>query len=165
MNASEQNLPDVGHITRQKVLDFPKELDITDFDASQEWLDHWKNRHNPANIRLGEDVLKAYFLFFLRKRLEEVLKKSWLKPTYSPWSYVFRWRLQDILIKTNLFFLVMLLQDVLLRCLQDVFKTPCKYVFKTSSRHLQDVLKTFWRHLEDVFKIYHQIKMSLLTRL
>ena len=76
MNASEQNLPDVGHITRQKVLDFPKELDITDFDASQEWLDHWKNSHNPANIRLGEDVLKAYFLFFLRKRLEEVLKKS-----------------------------------------------------------------------------------------
>ena len=38
------------------------------------------------------------------------------------------------------------------RRLQDVFKTPCQNVFKTSSRHFQDVFKTFSRPLQDVFK-------------
>ena len=40
------------------------------------------------------------------------------------------------------------LQDVLPRRLQNVFKTSCKYVLKTSSRHFEDVL----RRLEDIFK-------------
>ena len=42
----------------------------------------------------------------------------------------------------------------LLRHLQDVFKT--------SSRHLQEVLQ---RYLQDVIKVYHQVKLYLLTRL
>ena len=65
-----------------------------------------------------------------------------------------------------------------------VFKTSSRRlqdVFKTSSRHLQDVLprrlqnvfktssrrlaKTSSRHLQDVFKTYHQVKLFLLTRL
>ena len=33
-----------------------------------------------------------------------------------------------------------------------VFKTSCKNVFKTSSRHLQDVFKTSLRCLQDIFK-------------
>ena len=72
---------------------------------------------------------------------------------------------------------------------EDVFKTSwsrpiyssCPYVFKTSSRHLQDVLprrlqdvfktssrrlaNTSWRHLQDVLKTYHQVKLFLLTSL
>ena len=36
----EQNLPIGGHITREKALDFAKELYITDFKASEGWLDH-----------------------------------------------------------------------------------------------------------------------------
>ena len=43
------------------------------------------------------------------------------------------------------------LQDVLPRRLQDVFKTSSRCLAKTSSRHLQDVFKTFWR-LQDIFK-------------
>ena len=47
---------------------------------------------------------------------------------------------------------------------EDVFKTSWSrpiysswpYVFKTSSRHLQDVLQ---RYLQDVFKTYHQVKL------
>ena len=66
-------------------------------------------------------------------------------------------RLQDVLVKSNIF--------VLAIHLQDVFKTSCKNVFKTSSRHLQDVFKTPSRYLQDVFKIYHQVKLFLLTRL
>ena len=33
-------------IIRDKALDFAKELNITDFKASEGWLDWWKNRHN-----------------------------------------------------------------------------------------------------------------------
>ena len=72
-------------------------------------------------------------------------------------------RLQEVLIKTNIFVLVIHLQDV--------FKTSCQDVFKTSSRYLQDVFKTFSRHLQDVlqrclqdaFKTYHQVILFLLT--
>ena len=83
---------------------------------------------------------------------------------------------EDVLVKTNIFFLTMRLQSVFKtssRGLQYVFKTSCKNVFKTSSRRLQDVLKTSSRHLQDVlqrylqdvFKTYHQVKLFLLTRL
>ena len=46
MNKRERNLPTGGHIIRKKALDFAKELNITDFKASEGWLDRWKNRHN-----------------------------------------------------------------------------------------------------------------------
>ena len=39
MNPHEQNVPIGGHINREKVLDFAKELNITDFKASKRWLD------------------------------------------------------------------------------------------------------------------------------
>ena len=59
-------------------------------------------------------------------------------------------RLQDVLIKTNVFVLAIRLQDVFktfLRRLQDSYKN----VFKTSSRHLRDVLpKTSSKRLQDV---------------
>ena len=46
MNEREQNVPIVGHINREKALDFAIELNITDFKASEGWLGCWKNRHN-----------------------------------------------------------------------------------------------------------------------
>ena len=46
MNARERNVPIGGYIIREKALDFAKELNITDFKASDGWLDRWKNRHN-----------------------------------------------------------------------------------------------------------------------
>ena len=106
----------------------------------------------PTNIRLDEDFLKTSFVF------------------------IFRRRLQDVLIKTNMFALALRLQktssrrlgqDQYIRLgytssrrLQDVFKTSCQDVFKTFSRRLQDVLqkrlqdifKTSSKHLQDVFK-------------
>ena len=53
-------------------------------------------------------------------------------------------RLQDVLVKNNIFALAMHLQDV--------FKTSCQNVFKTSSRHLQDVSKMSSRRLQEIFK-------------
>ena len=71
------------------------------------------SRSVPANVRLDEDVLKTSFVF------------------------VFRRRLQDVLVKTNIF--------VLGICLQDVFKTFSRRLAKTSSRRLQNVFKTSWK--------------------
>ena len=105
--------------------------------------------------------------------------------------FVFRRRLQDVLIKTNMFALALRLQktssrrlgqDQYIRLghmssrrLQDVFKTssrPLQGVFKTSSRRFEDVFKMSSRHLQDVlqrylqdvFKTYHQVKLFLFSR-
>ena len=61
------------------------------------------------------------------RRLEEVLKTS----------FVFG-RLEDVLVKNNIFVLAI---------------------------RLQDVFKTFPRRLQDFFKTYHEVKLFLLTRL
>ena len=48
--------------------------------------------------------------------------------------------------------------------LQDIFKTSSKRfenVFKTSWRHLQDVLQ---RCLQDIFKTYYQVELFLVTQ-
>ena len=82
----------------------------------------------PANIRLGEDVLKtsSALTFFVFK---DVLKRS-------------SRHLQDIVAR---------------RLLEDVFKTSCRYVLKTSwtrlcKRSCKHVLKTFWRRLKDALE-------------
>ena len=87
------------------------------------------------------------------RRLNDVFKTSFV--------FVFRRRLQDVLIKANIFVLVIRIQDifktfsrhrqdVLPRRLQNVFKTYWKNFLKTSSRRLQDVFKTFSRRLQDI---------------
>ena len=105
----------------------------------------------PANIRLDEDVLKTSFVF------------------------VFRRRLQDVLIKTNMFALTLRLQKtsssrlgqdqyvclghMSSRRLQDLFKASSK----TSSRCLQDIFKT---SCKDIFKTFsrHTIKLTCSTK-
>ena len=108
-----------------------------------------------------------HYSYLFRKRLEDVFKTS-------------SKRLQDVLIKTNIFILLIRLQktssrrfqDVLPRRLQNVLKTSCKNVFQTSSKHLaktfQDLFKissrslakTSSRHLQDVFKTGRLAKKS-----
>ena len=114
----------------------------------------------PANIRLDEDV------FCLRPQ-----KTSWR-------------RIQDVLIKTNMFALALGLQKTSSRCLgqneyirlghtssrrlQDIFKTSCQDVFKMSSKCLQDVLKNFFkrssRRLQDVLKTSSRHLQDVLQR-
>ena len=95
------------------------------------------NTNNPANIRLDEDVWKTSWrrlssFFFLRRRLQEAFKRSWSRRIYSP----FFTRLQ----KTS--------SRRLVPCkyIEEVFKTSCKDVFKTSSRRFQayQQMKLFW---------------------
>ena len=77
-------------------------------------------------------------------------------------------RLQDVLIKKNIFFLVKRLQKKSWWCLdqdkyirlghkssgrlQDVFKTSSRRLAKASSRRLHDVLKTSSKRFQDVLK-------------
>ena len=125
---------------------------------------------SPANIRLGEDVLKTSFVFIFRRRLQDIFKTYWSRRIYSPNSYVFRRRFQDVF-KTS----SRCLAKTSSKRLQDIFKTSCKNVSETSSRHFQDVFKTSSnvfktssRCLAKIssrrFQTHHQGKLFLLTR-
>ena len=109
------------------------------------------------------------------RRFEDVLKTSFV--------FVFRRRLQDALIKTNIFTILIRLQKTSWRRLedvfktssrllakasskpfQDVFKTSCKNVFKTPSRRFQDIFKTSSRRIEDVFNTSLRHLQDVLQR-
>ena len=134
-------------------------------DLPNKWFERRLKRMAPTNIRLDEDFLKTSFVFIFRRRLQDVLIKTNMFALALRLQKTSSRRLQDVLVKTNIFVLAIRLQDV--------FKTSCKNVFKTSSRRLQGVLKTsskrlqdvLQRYLQDVFKTYHQVKLFLLTRL
>ena len=104
----------------------------------------------PANIRLDEDVLKTSFIFVFRRRLQDVLIKTNMFALALRLQKTSSRRLQDVLVKTNIFVLAIRLQDVFKtfsRRLQDIFKTSCKNVFKTSSRRLAKISS---RRFQDV---------------
>ena len=89
---------------------------------------------------------------------------SWWR-RHEDFVFVFRKRLQDVLIKTNMFALALCLQQTSSRRLgQDQYirlgHTSSRRLAKTSARHLQDVLQIYLQH---VFKTYHQVKLFLLT--
>ena len=99
-------------------------------------------------------------------------KASLSRRIYSPYSHVFRRRLdQDPYIRLG-HTSSRRVQDVLPRRFQKVFKTSSRRLAKTSSRRFQDIFKTFLKRLQDVlqkclqdiFKTYHQVKLFLLTR-
>ena len=98
-------------------------------------------------------LMKTSWRRLLTLSSEDVFKTFSSRSIYLPYSYVFRRRLQDVLIKTNIFVLAIRLQDV--------FKTFSRRLAKTSSRHLQDILQ---RCLQDVFKTYHQVKLLIQVK-
>ena len=88
--------------------------------------------------------------------------KSYVRPHLDYYHQTFvlmNLRLQDVLIKTNIFSLVIRLQDVLVKTnifvlairLEDVFKTFSRRLAKASSRLLQDVFKT---SCKDIFNMF-----------
>ena len=89
--------------------------------------------------------------------------------TKLPSKRMFSWRrLEDLLIKTNIFALVTRLQKTSSRrfdqdqyirfghtpsrCLQNVFKTFSRRLQDVLQNRLQEILKTFPRRLQDIFK-------------
>ena len=113
----------------------------------------------PANIRLDEDVLKMSFVFVFRRRL----KPSSRRLDQDKYVCVSLTSSEDVLVKTNIFVLVICLQDVIKTSCQDVFKTFSRRLAKTSSRHLQDVFKT---SCKDIFKTFSRriIRLNCLPR-
>ena len=84
MNARERNVPIGGYIIREKALDFAKELNITDFKASDGWLDRWKNRRNVVFLAIsGEE-----------RSCTEEMTASWAQ-THLP-TILSRYDLRDI---------------------------------------------------------------------
>ena len=88
------------------------------------------------------------------RRLEDVFRFR-LQKTSSR-------RLQDVLIKTNMFALALRLQDVFKTSWSRPIYLSWLYVFKTSSRRFQDVFKTFRRRLQNVFKTSSRRLQDLL---
>ena len=106
---------------------------------SVKWRTYLPNfsAHYPANICLDEDVLKTSFVFVFRKRL------------------------QDVVVKTNIFVLAIRLQDdfqTFSRRLQDVLQKRLQDIFKTSSRRFEDIFKTSWK---DIFKTFSRSIIKL----
>ena len=86
------------------------------------------------------------------RRLEDVLKMFFV--------FVFRRRLQDVLIKTNMFALALRFKKT--SCWRLIYSS-WPYIFKTSSKRFQDVFKTSSRHFENVFKTYSRRFQDVLS--
>ena len=93
----------------------------------------------------SEEVFKTF-----SRRLDQ---DEYIRLIHTSW--------EDVLIKNKIFVLVIRLQ-AFSRQLQDIFKTTSRHVQDILLRHLQDVLQIC---LQDVFKTHHQVKLFLLTPL
>ena len=97
-------------------------------------------------------LMRTSFVFVFRRRLQYVLIKANIFVLVIRLQRTSLRLFQDVLISASIFAPVIRLQEVLPRCLPNVFKTSSrllKNVLKTSSRHFQDILP---RRLQDVFK-------------
>ena len=45
-NAHRNNMLDNGNVIKEKALSLAKSIDLTNFRASNGWIDKWKQRHN-----------------------------------------------------------------------------------------------------------------------
>ena len=92
--------------------------------------------------------MQRELLSIFKKRFEAAQQTFVLMKT--SFVFVFRRRLQDVLIKTNMFAFDLRLQDVFKTSWSRPIYSSWLYAFKTSSRRFQDVFKTSSRHFEDV---------------
>ena len=114
-------------------------------------------------------LVKTSWRRFLCFSSEDVFKTSWSKSIYSPCSYVLRRRLENVLIKRNMFVLVIRLAKMSWRRVQNMLKKSCKDVFKTFSRRLQDILSSYKLFLltclQDVFNtLLRYIAKTIICR-
>ena len=116
-----------------------------------------------------KDVFRLCLQKTSSKRIQDVLIKTNIFALVIPFQKTSSRPLQDILLdKTNIFVLAIRLQGVFktfLGRLQDVLQKRLQVIFKTYSRRFSTHLQDVLQiHLQDVFKTYHQVKLFLLTR-
>ena len=90
----------------------------------------------PTNIRSDEDILRTPFVFVFKRLPQEILIKTNIFALLIRLQKASSRRLQDVIIKTNIFVLVIRLKDVFKtfsRRLQDIMERSCKKVFKRYS--------------------------------
>ena len=110
-------------------------------------------KHPPQQILVLMKMSWRHLEGVIRLRLQKKSLRRLNKDVYFPirLQKTASRRVQDVLIKMNIFVLVIRLQDVLPARLEEVIKTSCKNVFKTFLRLLQDVLE---RCLQDILKTF-----------
>ena len=96
-----------------------------------------------VNILLYEDVLKTSSRCLSSWSSVDVFKMSWRRFTKTN-IFTLLIHLQNVLTKTSIFVLAIRLQDV--------FKTFSRHLQKFLQKRIQYILKTSWRCFEDVFK-------------
>ena len=105
-------------------------------------LTHWFcncSSFQRGNIGLDEEVLKTSFVFVFKRGLQDVLIKTNIFALVIHLQKTSSRRNHDVLIKTNIFILVICLQEVFQmfsRCLQDVLLRGLQGVFKTSCKNV-----------------------------
>ena len=115
----------------------------------------WCNKTKQEWFFLFQVVItfQSYSLSLVQMKEKKVLRAS--QQTFvlmkTSFVFVFRRRLQDVLIKTNMFALALRLQDVFKTSWSRPIYLSWPYVFKTFSRRLQDIFKTSSRSLQGVF--------------
>ena len=105
----------------------------------------WKRLEKVFHLRLQKTSSRRLdqddYTCLSHMHSEDIFKNSWSRPKYLSSSYVLK-----TFSKTSS---------------KNVFKTSSRRL-QTLSRHLQDILQ---RCLQDVFKTHHQVKLFLLTHL
>ena len=119
----------------------------------------------------GEGVFHLRLQTTSLRRLQNVLKRQDICLSHTSSEDVFKtsWRRleQAQCIRLGHTSLRRLAKTSSRRCqeverFEDIFKTPCQDVLKTSSKLL---VKMSSKHLQDIFKMYHEVKLFLLTHL
>ena len=85
-NVRSNNIPVNGIIIKEKALSLAKSLELTDFRASDGWLDIWKQRHNvtfKAVSGEGNAVTPEMTASWSETYLPTILSKNELKDIYN----------------------------------------------------------------------------------
>lgn len=85
-NARSNNIPVNGNVIKEKALSLAQSFELTDFRASDGWLDKWKQRHNVAFKAVsGEanDVTPEMTASWKETYLPTILSRYELKDVYN----------------------------------------------------------------------------------
>ena len=126
-------------------------------------LRYYPSKHSSWWRRL-QDVFRLRLQKTSSRRLQDVLIKTNMFALALRLQKTSSRRLQDVLVKTNIVVLAIRLQDVFKRSCQDVFKMFSRRLQDVLQKRLQDVFKMSSRRFEDVFNTFSRHIQDVLPR-